>query len=134
MLSWKIFWISAGCSPPPLLIPSKRWAYAPGKSYSSSFALAPSFSLWLDFPAATAPWIGDSASRCLWGSSKQWSQSMTLPERSSWAFSQALTRSSSRVPPPTASKISVLLTGRSEWLPGVFATTIVWLPSLCLKK
>ncbi len=134
LLSSKTFWMSAGRSPPPGWIPSKRCAYAPGKSYSSSFAFAPSFSLWLTFPATTLAWISFSASRCLCGSSKEWSHSVTFEDLSSWAFSQLMTRSSSRVPPPTASKIRLALPGRSTWLPGVFPTTIVWPPALCLKK
>ena len=63
----------------------------------------PGSSLWLTEPTSTASWIFWSASRCLCGNSKQWSQSVTFPERTSWIFSQAKIRPSSRSPPSTSS-------------------------------
>src|SRR5579883_607377 len=89
LLSWVTFDSSCGCSPPDLSIPSNRWAYSPGQSYTSSFAESPTRSLWDTLPTVTVSVSGLSASRCWCGSSNVWSQRRNLPAVCSWTFDRS---------------------------------------------
>jgi len=90
--------------------------------------------LWATDPTLTSSWAGLTASRFWVGSSKQWSQSVTWPDRSSWVFSHEVTRSSGRFPPAIVSKINSAGPGTGGWAGGASATTIVCPDAAWVKK